>query len=63
MFKILLIIASLQYMIYQTVSFPQDEFSDFLFPDDAPELPLDICQLPSNLGFTGKFLCYLIKKE
>ena len=57
--------------IYQTVSLPQDEFSDSFFPDGdyAQEVPLDLCQLPSNLGFEGslfegKFLCYFqIKKE
>ena len=57
MFKISLIIALLH--IYQTVSLPQDEFSDSFFPDGdyAQEVPLDLCQLPSNLGFTGKYLC------
>ena len=54
MYKTSLIIALLQYMFYQTVSFPQDEYD--IFPDYGPERPLDLCELPSNLGFTGNFL-------
>ena len=59
MYKISLIIAFMQYMFYQTVSFPQDEFSDIIYRDYGPEeeeAPLDLCELPSNLGYSGKFL-------
>ena len=57
MYKISVIIAFLQYMFYQTVSFPQDEFSDIIYRDYGPEeeeAPLDLCELPSNLGYSGK---------
>ena len=59
MYKISVIIAFLQYMFYPTVSFPQDEFSDIIYRDYGPEeeeVPLDLCKLPSNLGYSGKFL-------
>ena len=58
MYKISVIIAFLQYMFYQTVSFPQDEFSIYINRDYGPEeeeKPLDLCELPSNLGYSGNF--------
>ena len=65
MHKISLIIALLQYMFYQTVSFPQDEYSDIIYRDygQEVEVPLDLCELPSNLGFSGKCLYLPIEKE
>lgn len=63
MYKISLIIALLQYMFYQTVSFPQDEYSDIIYPDYGPERPLDLCELPSNLGFSGKCLHLQIENK
>ena len=62
MYKTSLIIALLQYMFYQTVSFPQDEYSDIIYPY-GPERPLDLCELPSNLGFAGKFLYVRFEME
>ena len=64
MYKTSLIIALLQYMFYQTVSFPQDEYSEFInYPDYGPEIPPDLCILPSNLGFYGKCLHLQIENK